>query len=123
VLRRNPLHAEQLAAARADKQACVERLCEERNRYLRAHPRTRVATAEKRVRGKIAQLKIAPWLEVRAQDRSVQVVVNSAAREEAARWDGCYVIKTDLAESVASPQVVHVISRQLRDRRIPVANR
>ena len=56
---------------------------------------------------KIAQLKIAPWLEVKAQERSVQVAVNSAAREEAARLDGCYVIKTDLAESVASTQVVH----------------
>jgi len=62
VLRRNPLRAEQLAAARADKQACVERLCEERNRYLREHPRARVGTAEKRGRVKIAQLKIAPWL-------------------------------------------------------------
>ena len=107
VLRRNPLRAEQLAAARADKQACVEGLCEERNRYLREHPRARVATAEKRVRAKIAQLKIAPWLEVRAQDRRVQVAANSPAREEAARLDGCYVIKTDLAESVASKQVVH----------------
>ena len=107
VLRRNPLRAEQLAAARADKQACVERLCEERNRYLREHPRARVATAEKQVRAKIARLKIAPWLEVQAQARSVQVAVNAAAREQAARLDGCYVIKTDLAESVASPQVVH----------------
>jgi len=107
VLRRNPLRAEQLAAARADKQACVERLCEERNRYLREHPRARVGTAEKRGRVKIAQLKIAPWLEVKAQERSVQVAVNSAAREEAARLDGCYVIKTDLAKSVASKQVVH----------------
>ena len=107
VLRRNPLRAQQLAATRADKQACVERLCAERNRYLGEHPRARVATAEKRVRAKIAQLKIAPWLEVKAQDHSVQVAVNAAAQEEAARLDGCYVIKTDLAESVASPQVVH----------------
>jgi hypothetical protein len=107
VLRRNPLRAEQLAAARADKQACVEGLCEERNRYLREHPRARVAAAEKRVRAQIAQLKIAPWLEVRARDRRLQVAANSAAREEAARLDGCYVIKTDLAGSVASKQVVH----------------
>ena len=39
VLRRNPLRAEQLAASRADKQASVERLVEERNRYLRKHGR------------------------------------------------------------------------------------
>src|ERR1035441_5861308 len=107
VLRRNPLRAAQLAAARADKQACVERLCEQLNRYLREHPRARVTTAEKRVRVKIAQLKIAPWLEIQAQERSVQVAVNSAAREEAARLDGCYVLKTDLTESAASPQVGH----------------
>ena len=107
VLRRNPLRAEQMAASRAAKQACVERLCERLNGYLREHPRARVETAAKRVQAKIEQLKIAPWLEVKAQGRSVQLAVNSPALEEAARLDGCYVLKTDLAESAASRQVVH----------------
>ena len=107
VLRRNPLRAEQLAASRADKQARVERLAAERNDYLRQHPRAQVATAEKVVRAKIAQLKIEAWLQVEAEGRSVKLTVHPPAREEVSRRGGCYVIKTDLPESAASQQVVH----------------
>lgn len=107
VLRRNPLRAEQLAASRADKQARVEQLCQSWNQYLAAHPRAKVATAEKALRAKITQLKIADWLEVRTEGRSVQLSVDRAMLEEVGRLDGCYVLKTDLPASAASPQIVH----------------
>jgi len=107
VLRRNPIRAEQLAASRADKQATVERLRQDRNRYLDQHPRAKVATAEKALRGKIAQLKIHAWLQVEAEGRALKLTVNQPALEEASRLDGCYVIKTDLPESAASKQVIH----------------
>ena len=107
VLRRNPLRAEQLAASRADKQARVERLREERNRYLAERPRAKVTTAEKALRAKIAQLKIEAWLSVEAEGRTAKLVVNSSALDEASQLDGCYVIKTDLPASAASKQVVH----------------
>jgi hypothetical protein len=107
VLRRNPLRAEQLAASRTDKQARVEQLRQERNRYLDQHPRARVATAEKALRAKIAQLKIHAWLQVEAEGRSLKLTVNQPALEEVSRLDGCYVIKTDLPKSVASQQIIH----------------
>jgi len=107
VLRRNPLRAEQLAASRADKQAAIERLRQNRNRYLDQHPRAKVATAEKALRVKIAQLKIHAWLQMEAEGRTLKLTVNQPALEETARLDGCYVIKTDLPESAASKQVVH----------------
>jgi hypothetical protein len=107
VLRRNPIRAEQLAVCRADKQARVEQLQMDRSRYLAEHPRAKVATAEKAVRAKIARLKIHAWLQVEAEGRRVKLTVNQPALEEAARLDGCYVIKTDLPESAASKQAVH----------------
>ena len=107
ILRRNPLRAEELAASRADKQRCVERLRQQRNRYLAEHPRAKAPTAEKAVRTKIAQLKLEPWLQVEVEGRSLQLTVNQQALEEVSRLDGCYVIKTDLPESAASKQVVH----------------
>jgi len=107
VLRRNPLRAEQLAASRADKQARVERLRGERHDYLARHPRAKLATAEKAVRAKIAQLKIEAWLQVEGDGRSLKLTVNQPALEEISRLDGCYVIKTDLPESAASQQQVH----------------
>jgi hypothetical protein len=107
VLRRNPLRAAQLAASRADKQATVEQLRQDRNGYLEKHPRAKVATAEKALQAKIAQLKTEAWLTVQAQGRALQVTLNQSALEETARLDGCYVIKTDLPASAASKQVVH----------------
>ncbi|MGH9610002.1 MAG: IS1634 family transposase, partial [Bryobacteraceae bacterium] len=106
-LRRNPLRAEQLAASRADKQAKIERLCQERNRYLEQHPRAQAATAERMLRARIAQLKIQQSLQVEAEGRSLKLTVNQPALEEASRLDGCYVIKTDLPQSAASKQVIH----------------
>jgi Transposase DDE domain len=107
VLRRNPIRAEQLAASRADKQAYVEQLRQDRNGYLDKHPRAKLATAEKAVRAKIAQLKIHAWLQVETEARALKLTVNQPALEEASRLDGCYVIKTDLPESAASKQAVH----------------
>jgi transposase len=107
VLRRNPLRAQQLAASRADKQARVEQGCQERNRYLEQHPRAQVATAEKALRAKMAQLKIDAWLQVEREGRRLKLTVNQSALEEASRLDGCYVIKTDLPQSAASTQGVH----------------
>ena len=52
------------------------------------------------------KLKIELGLEVRSEARSLKLRVNEAAREEASRLDGCYVIKTDLPESAASQQVL-----------------
>ena len=107
VLRRNPLRAEQLAASRTDKQARVEQLRQDRNRYLDKHPRAKVAAAERALCAKIAQLKIHAWLQVEAEGRTLKLTVNQPALEEASRLDGCYVIKTDLPQSAVSKQAIH----------------
>ena len=107
VLRRNPQRAEQLAASRSDKQASVERLMAQRNRYLEEHPRAQLASAEKKVRAKIGQLQVDRWLRVQAEGGRLRLLVEQAVLEEVSRLDGCYVIKTDLAAEAASQQMVH----------------
>jgi len=115
VLRRNPLRAEQLAASRADKQARAGRLLRERNDYLAQHPRAKVSTAEKTLRAKIAQMKVEAWLHVATEGRTLKLTVNQPALDDAARLDGCYVIKTDLPENAASKHVVHDRYKDLAD--------
>jgi hypothetical protein len=77
------------------------------NGYLDQHPRARLATAERALRAKIAQLKIHVWLQVETEVRALKLTSNQPALEDASRLDGCYVIKTDLPESAASSQAVH----------------
>jgi hypothetical protein len=107
VLRRNPLRADELSASRADKKASVERLRETLNRYLTEHPRAKPSTAERTVRAKIAQLKLACWLAVEVEGRSLKLTVNQPELDDVSRLDGCYVLKTDLPESAAPKQVIH----------------
>jgi hypothetical protein len=107
VLRRNPIRAEEIAATRAGKQSSVEVLVEQRNQYLAQHAKAQVSAAEKKVRAKIARLKAAAWLRVESAGRWLTLVNDEAGRSEAARLDGCYVLKTDLPETAASKQVVH----------------
>ena len=107
VLRRNPVRAEQLAESRAGKQARARQLLQERNQYLAQHPRAKVSTAEKMLRAKIAQMNIDAWLHVETEARTLKLTVHQSALDQAARLDGCYVIKTDLPENAASTQVVH----------------
>ena len=85
----------------------MEHFIAERNRYLGEHPRAAVATAEKAVQARIHRLKIDDWLQVEVQGRTLGLRADSAARQEAAQLDGCYVIKTDLPVSAASKQEVH----------------
>ena len=107
ILRRNPRRAEEMAASRADKERCVERLVEKQNVYLRHHPRAAVSTAERTVQEKIERLGIGRWLDVQAQERTLQLCVNEEALKEVSRLDGCYVIKSDLPKDVASKEVIH----------------
>src|ERR1035438_9943380 len=107
VLRTNRVGAEEIAATRTGKQASVAALVQQRNQYLAEHAKAKVSAAEKQVRAKIARLKAAAWLRADSVGRSLKLVTDEEARTEAARLDGCYVIKTDLPETVASKQVVH----------------
>jgi hypothetical protein len=107
VLRRNPVRTQEMADPRTAKQATLAGLVQERNAYLAEHAKATVHAADKNVRAKIARLKATTWLRVERAGRSLQLVVDEDARTEAARLDGCYVIKTDLPATAASTQVVH----------------
>lgn len=107
VLRRNPVRAAELAATRDDKRRCVERLVDERNTYLREHPRAWVSAAERIVRAKIKTLRVESWLAVQCEGRELQLVVDEVALEEIGRLDGCYVVTTDLPPDAADKELVH----------------
>jgi hypothetical protein len=109
VLRRNPVRAGEMEAARADKLARLKRDAERRNAYLAAHPRARVATALEALRRHAERLRIAGWVEVAGDEekRTVELRTDGDARAEDAKLDGCYVLKTDLRPTVASKETVH----------------
>jgi hypothetical protein len=107
IVRRNPLRAEEMAAVRCDKQRTMEQWVAKKNAYLAAHPRAQVAVALRECQTKLARLKIAHWLTGEVEERTLGIRVHAEAQREAAKLDGCYVLKTDLPQAVAGTTVVH----------------
>ena len=107
ILRRNPRRAEEMEASRQSKRAALEQLLTAKNTRLKQKPKTQVKAALNAVQTRAAQLKIAAWISVQAEERELRLVVDEAALAQARRLDGCYVIKTDLLAAWATAQVVH----------------
>jgi hypothetical protein len=107
ILRRNPERAREVASSREAKLAAVTRLLNQKNTYLAGHHRARVDVAERDIKKKIEQLQIGDWVRVNNQGSILELVVDDAALKEAAKLDGCYVIKTDLAAEMATAETIH----------------
>src|SRR5439155_3131000 len=53
------------------------------------------------------QLRIADWVELTVEERSITLTINEDAQTEAAKLDGRYVLKTDLTPHQAHKELVH----------------
>jgi hypothetical protein len=85
----------------------LEHWVAKKNAYLAAHPRAQVAVALRECHTRLARLKIDAWLTGEVEERTLGLRVHAEAQREAAKLDGCYVLKTDLPQVVAGTEVVH----------------
>ena len=107
VLRRNPIRMQEVRETRQEKLMAVEKAVEEQNQYLVEHTRAHVEVAQRKIREKIEQLKLAGWLSERVNERVILLDEDVAALAEEAKLDGCYVLKTDVRKDVASKETIH----------------
>jgi hypothetical protein len=113
LVRRNPQRAAELEAQREDKYQCVIARVQARNAYLVEHPKARVETARKEVAAYARTLRIEAWTRVEVQGRTVSVERDNTALLDLARLDGCYVLKTDVAATDASGELLHARYKDL----------
>jgi len=107
ILRRNDHRAGELKATRQSKRKRIEQLVHEQNVYLQDHKRAAVSTAFRKVSAKIEQLKVQAWLKVQAEGRILRLEQGENAFQRYSRFDGCYVIQTDVPQEVADKQIIH----------------
>jgi hypothetical protein len=106
--RRNPKRAAEIEATRADKLRRLEQKVNEGNDYLKAHPRASLQTRLKALSKAVEKLKLQSWVGLKAgETRLLALAIDQSARDEEAKLDGCYVLKTDLKAEQASKEVVH----------------
>src|SRR5262245_60927962 len=113
VLRRNPVRAQEVRDTRHAKLATLQAQVAKQNHYLTDHPRANAQGALQKLVAKAEKLRLAAWVELTVEERSLTLAINEDAQTEAAKLDGCYVLKTDLTPQQANNELVHDRSKEL----------
>jgi hypothetical protein len=107
ILRRNPCRAEEMEISRNNKRESVAAFVKAKNLYLADHPRAEPSVALRNVSEKIKKLKLDSWLRVEGTDRTLELIESVEALKKQSRFDGCYVLKTNVSAEKADTKCVH----------------
>jgi len=107
VLRRNPIRAAQVKQTRQSKLNSLEKTVQKYNLYLKEHPKARVEVGHRKMQEKVKKLKVKNWVEILDRERELSVRVKPTELYEEEKLDGCYVLRTDLSQDVASKETIH----------------
>jgi Transposase DDE domain len=107
VLRRNPVRAQEMRDTRHAKLATLQAQVAKQNQYLTDHPRANAQGALQKLVARAEKLRIAAWVELTVAERAMTLTIKEDAQTEAAKLDGCYVLKTDLTPAQAPKEMVH----------------
>ena len=107
VLRRNPVRAQEVRDTRQAKLTTLQAQVAKQNHYLTDHLRANPQVAWRKLVARAQHLRIADWVELTIAERAITLTVNEDAQTEAAKLDGCYVLKTDLTPQQANKEIVH----------------
>ena len=107
VLRRNPMRAQEMRDTRHAKLATLQAQVAKKNQYLTDHPRANAQGALQKLVARAEKLRVADWVELTVAERAMTLTIKEDAQTEAAKLDGCYVLKTDLTPAQAPKEMVH----------------
>jgi hypothetical protein len=107
ILRRNPARADEIAASRDSKYGALSAAVAAANQFLAAHSRAKPSTQLKKLQSRAGKLRISGWTKFNLEGRAITIGKDADALTEASKLDGCYVLKTDLSQTVASKDIVH----------------
>ena len=107
VLRRNPARAEEIQKAREDKLKALIKDLNVQNKYLKEHPRAKLEVSLRKINARNKQLKLSDWALISSSGREIIMTADEYALAEERKLDGCYVLKTDLAEASATKEIIH----------------
>jgi hypothetical protein len=107
VLRRNPVRTQEVRDTRHAKLATLQALIAKHNQYLTDPPRANAQSALQKLVARAEKLRIADWVALTVAERTITLTINEDAQTEAAKLDGCYVLKTDLTPAQAPKEMVH----------------
>jgi len=113
ILRRNPIRAEQMQEARADKLRSLEKFIGKKNDYLSLHKRAKKHIALRDSKAYCEKLRIAKLVSIEIDGDIIRMSVNAITVQEEAKLDGCYVLKTDIPKQKLTKEIVHARYKDL----------
>jgi hypothetical protein len=115
VLRRSEAVRCKAHRRRADKLAKLHAWITTRNAFVRTAKRAQPAAGLRTLHAWVTRHKLAGWVQVSLQEGDIIATVDEAAQTEASRFDGCYVLETDVPQTVLEAQAVHDRYRDLHE--------
>jgi hypothetical protein len=107
ILRRNPVRALEIRRSRENKLNLLQKTIDDQNAYLAAHPKAKVTVALRKINDRCVHFNLSDWANISVSDRTLILAIDSDAAAETAKLDGCYILKTDLAETKADKETIH----------------
>jgi transposase len=115
ILRRNPVRAEEIRKNRNERIEKIKTFVQEKNTYLKEHPKAKATCALKDVNVKIDKLKISEYITISESNRILSVNIVEQNLENAKTLDGCYVIKSNIEKQDATKETIHNRYKDLSD--------
>jgi transposase len=107
ILRKNPIRQQEIEINRSQKEEFITAKIMESNRYLKEHPRAKTEIQEKKIKALIKKLNLSTYCDIKNDEKSITMDIDSDKREEARKLDGCYVIKTNIKAAQLDKDTVH----------------
>jgi len=107
ILRRNEAEAGRQQRRLQDKLQKLEAKVRARNEQVQRSPRCRPAVGLGHLQEWVKRHKLARFVSVTLQGRTIQVQKDETAQQQATLLDGCYVIETDVPRELLDAQTVH----------------
>ena len=107
ILRKNPIRKEEIAKSKQQKYESLQAKTEKSNRHMLEHPRSDDARILNKLNSCAKKLKISGWIKFELNNRTITLSKNDEDLAEDSKLDGCYVIKTNVSESIATAKTVH----------------
>jgi len=107
ILRRNPKRAEEVGTNRQCRLEKLLALVKETNDKLSLGLRANVQKRFQKVSAAVVRYKLEKFVNLRVDERSIEIIVDEEKVQSAKQLDGCYALVTDLDQKDCSAETVH----------------
>ena len=107
ILRRNPQRAKEVRNTRNEKKTTLLKLICKTNSYSQEHPKAKIENGVKKITEKAKRLKLKGWISIKSTDRTISLEIDPEVLKEEEKFDGCYVLKTDLEAEKFPKEIIH----------------